>query len=130
MKFKNSKLKGNHYEEESAKFWAKEMGVEIKPSAGSGRIIGIPGDLMCREECVIKDFVVDVKAVKGLLTQELLGMYNKNKEDANWKPSFLEIYNDTDNGTDNSQPYVFISRRDFARFIRELNGYRKDNKDI
>lgn len=125
MKFKTNKDKGNFFEKLSAQFWTKKMGVEIRQSYGSGSITGIPGDLMARNECLLKDFVIDVKAVKGLLTKELLGLYNKNKEDAGLKPSFLEIYDD-----EGTNAYVFISRNDLARVFYELNGYRRDNQGI
>jgi len=111
----------------SAEFWGKNQRVMIKPTPGSGSMIGLPGDLLVLGECVLKDFVVDVKAERGLLNKKVKDYYRKNEEDAERKPSFLEIY-DFDNNNMDPEKFIVIRRKYFARIMEELNGYRKGSE--
>ena len=122
---KASKLKGKYYEGKSCDFWSKNQGVKIIKTAGSGSMIGLPGDIQCMGECVLKDFVIDVKAEKGLLTKKVLDYYEKNRLDAEGKLNFLEIY---DFSKDRMHPesYILIKRSYMGRIMEELNGYRKE----
>jgi len=118
-----SKSKGNFYENLSAKFWSKELGANVKRTPRSGAFFGMPADLMVFGESILKEFVIDVKSEQNLLTKKVVAYFKKNKEDAEGKKSFLEIYVNYD---DNS-PYILISRKDFARILFELSGYKKEN---
>lgn len=122
-----NKKKGDIHEQKSADFWIKTLGLnkkDISKTPRSGAIIGMSADLMVRKDCVLQDFVIDVKAEQGLIAKKGLEYYDKNRQDANGKPSFLEIYVE-----DNfNSPYILISRKDFGRIICELDGYRKEGE--
>lgn len=121
-----NKTKGNAYENQSAIFWRGIFGVTDKEMIGrtprSGAMWSFPGDILIREECVLKDFIIDVKSEQGLLTKRLEEVYDKNDRDAQGKPSFIEMY------VNYKKPMILISRDDFANILRELNGYRKEQK--
>ena len=115
------KSKGNYYENQSAKFWSKELDANVKRTPRSGAFFNMPADLLVFGESILKDFVIDVKSEQNLLTKKVLAYYNKNREDAQGKMSFLEIYVNYD------KPYILISRKDFARIVAELEAYKKEN---
>lgn len=118
----NAKAKGNAYERMSAKYWADLFGIKADRMKGSGRYVGLPGDLFFAGDSIMNDFVIDVKAEQNLLNKKVLDYYKKNDEDAQGKPSMLEIHVNYD------KPYILISRKDFANLLFELNGYRKEIK--
>lgn len=118
-----AKSKGNFYENESAKFWSKELGVNVKRTPRSGAFFDMPADLLVFGESILKDFVVDVKSEQNLLTKKVLAYYIKNKEDAQGKMSFLEIYVNYFQDS----PLILISRSDLTKILVELNGYRNED---
>ena len=122
MKFKNSKSKGEYYEKLSCDFWSKELKVDVRQMPGSGSVIGMAGDLMVRGTSVLKEFCVDVKAEQGLIAQRGLELYKKMRHDSNLKKCFLEIYLD-----DEPEPYILMRRKDLAKVLYELDGYRNEN---
>ena len=87
----------------------------------SGAFVGCPADLLIRADCILKDFIIDVKSEQGLIAKKGLMYYKKNKEDSEGKMNFLEIYI---NHYQDS-PLILISRKDFAKILYELNGYRE-----
>ena len=123
---KAAQKKGKYYEEKSCAFWTDQMGMKIIRTLGSGSKIGLPGDLLVvGGGCILNDFVADVKAEQELLTKRVLDYYQKNKEDGEGKMTFLELYVGAFQGG-NPDVFVLISRRDFARIMVELNGYRNE----
>lgn len=122
----SNKTKGNHYENESGKFWRKIFNIDDKEQIGrtprSGAMWSFPGDLLILKDCVLKDFIVDVKSEQNLLTKKLEGYYDKNDRDAQGKPSFIEMY------INYKKPMILISRDDFANVLRELDGFREEQK--
>uniref|UniRef100_A0A7C3SNB0 Holliday junction resolvase n=1 Tax=Dictyoglomus turgidum TaxID=513050 RepID=A0A7C3SNB0_9BACT len=119
------KRKGNIYERSSAKFWSEKLKVVVKRTPMSGAFFNMPADLLVFGDSVLNEFVIDVKSEQNLLTKKVLQYFQKNKEDAQGKKAFLEIYVNYDKNS----PYVLISREDFAKILIELDGYRKESQD-
>ena len=126
---KASQKKGKYYEDQSAKYWSKELEGEIIRNPGSGKIIGLPGDLLDKgyKNTILKDFVVDVKAEEGIMSKKMVDYYQKTKEDAEGKPCFLEIYDGIKSGSI-PQVYILTERRYFCRILQELQGYRREHE--
>lgn len=120
MQFKTNKDKGEYYEKLSRDWWAQQMGVQVRQMPGSGRFVGLAGDLMFRDG-ILKEFVVDVKAEQGILSKRGLELYDKMKKDSNLKKSFLEVY------ADGYEPLVVMSRNDLKKILYELQGFQNEN---
>lgn len=123
---KMAQKKGKYYNDKSCKYWSDKLGVKIIRTLGSGSFIGLPGDVLCLGESVLKDFVIDVKSEQELLTTKVLEYFQKNKEDAEHKMAILELYVGAIQGGD-AKAFILISRDDFARVLVELDGYRKND---
>ena len=125
---KSNKKKGKRYEKRSADFWSERLGGKVIPTPGSGSMMGLPGDLVDigRENTILKDFVVDVKTEKGMMSKKSTDAYKKNEEDAERKPSFIEVYDNIILGPSTPDVYIIISRRDFSKILVELQGYRSE----
>lgn len=118
------KAKGNFYERASSSFWSETLNIKVRRTPASGAYYDMPADLMVMEDSVLKDFVIDVKSEQGLIAKKGITYYNKNREDSQGKPSFLEIYI---NHLKDS-PLILISRKDLAKLLLEIDGYRKEKK--
>lgn len=111
-----AKNKGNYYERKSAEYWRGAFGLgrdDIRRTPMSGAFAGYPADLLIKEDCVLSDFVIDVKSEQGLIAKKGLMYYKKNKDNGRGKMSFLEMYIKHYGDS----PLILISREDFAKIL-------------
>lgn len=118
---KANKRKGHAAEVESAKFWSKELDTIIRRTPRSGGFsMDFKGDIFDTGNSILKDFIVERKFGEQV-PKKIEQWMDKLKDEAQDKMYFLEIsrpYEET---------YIIISRKQFARLLKELQGYRNDN---
>ena len=115
-----NKRKGHAAETESAKFWSKELDSNIRPTIRSGAYsLSWPGDLVDLGNSILKDFVIERKFGQQV-PKKIEQWMSKLKDESQGKMNFLEMsrpYEET---------YIVISRKQFARLLKELQGYKNE----
>ena len=115
-----NKRKGASAETESAKFWSKELNARIKRSPRSGAFaMDWPGDLIDMGNSILKDFIIERKFGQQV-PKKIDQWMEKLRDESQGKMNFLELsrpYEET---------YIIISRKQFARLLKELQGYKKE----
>jgi len=119
---KANKRKGARAETESAKFWSEVLNSEIKRTPRSGAFLSWPGDLVDLGNSILKDFVVDDKYGITAVPKKIEKEMSKLKDEAQGKLYFLELIKPF------GETYIVISRKHFARLLKELQGYRNNEK--
>jgi len=118
---KANKKKGANAELESVKFWSKELNINTlrrTPRSG-GFAMDFKGDIFDTGNSILKDFVIERKF--GQQVPKKIGQWmSKLKDESQGKMNFLEMsrpYEET---------YIVISRKQFARLLKELQGYKNE----
>lgn len=115
-----NKRKGHGAETESAKFWSKELDTTIRRTPRSGGFaMDFKGDIFDTGHSILKDFIVERKF--GQQVPKKIGQWmEKLRDESQGKMNFLELsrpYEET---------YIIISRKQFARLLKELQGYKEE----
>lgn len=115
---KANKRKGHAAETESAKFWSKELNTMIRRTPRSGGFsMDFKGDIFDTGNSILKSFIIERKF--GQQVPKKIGQWmEKLKDESQGKMNFLELsrpYEET---------YIIISRKQFARLLKELQGFR------
>jgi len=114
-----NKKKGTRAENDSADFWSKIFNSDIRRSPRSGAFLSFPGDLTDFGNSILKEFVVDSKFGIGAIPKKIEDQMVKLGDEAQGKMYFLEINNI------DKEPYIVMTRKHFARLLKELQGSRK-----
>ena len=118
---KINKRKGARAETESAKFWSKVLDANIKRTPRSGAFFDWPGDLIDMGNSIFKNFVVDSKFGITAVPKKIEQQMSKLKDESQGKMYFLEI------SEPYKEPYIIIPRKQFAKVLKELQGWRKED---
>ena len=117
---KQNKRKGASAELESAKFWSKELNTTMRRTPRSGGFsMDFKGDLFDTGHSILRDFIIERKC-GNQVPKKIEQWMEKLDDEADGKMSFLEMarpYKET---------YIVIGRKQFARILSELQGYRKE----
>ena len=117
---KANKRKGATAEVESAKFWSKELDTTIRRTPRSGGFyMDFKGDIFDTGNSILKDFIIERK-FGNQVPKKVEQWMDKLKDESQGKMHFLEMsrpYEET---------YIVIGRKQFARLLSELQGYRDE----
>ena len=119
---KQNKRKGHAAEAESAKFWSKELDTTIRRTPRSGGFaMDFKGEIFDTGNSILKNFIVERKFGQQV-PKKIEQWMEKLRDESQGKMNFLELsrpYEET---------YIIISRKQFARLLKELQGYRKEHE--
>ena len=115
-----NKRKGHAAEAESAKFWSEELNTTIRRTPRSGGFaMDFKGDIFDTGNSILKNFIVERKFGKQV-PKKIDQWMEKLRDESQGKMNFLEL----------SRPYqeiyIIINRKQFARLLKELEGYRTE----
>jgi len=117
---KSNITKGKRAERESAEFWSKELGTKMRRSPASGAFaMEMKGDLLDLGDSILKEYIIERKC-GNQVPKKIYQWMEKLCDESQGNPHFLEMsrpYQET---------YIVISRKHFARLLKELQGYQKN----
>ena len=118
---KQNKRKGAAAQTESAQFWSKELNTNMKSTPRSGAFYDWPADIFDMGNSILKDFVIERK-FGNQVPKKIDQWMQKLSDESQGKMYFLEMNRAYE------EKYIVISRKHFARLLKELQGYKKNEK--
>ena len=119
---KQNKRKGALAETKSAKFWSEILNSKIVRTPRSGGFWDWPGDIFSMDDSILKNWIIEIKKGKQI-PKKIIDWMEKLKDEAKEKSSFLEFSKSF------GEHYVILTRKDFAKLLQELAGWREENRD-